>query len=102
MGLFSRSAADRSTEGQESDRRGQAASALNNSSPRTGETTANNKEEAEGDDEDEWDRRIKRTGCFEENERLQICHVDTGDWRKCMGEMAAFKECMKQHGRFTE
>ncbi|KAJ2612882.1 hypothetical protein H4S08_002506 [Coemansia sp. RSA 1365] len=50
-------------------------------------------------DEDEWDKRIRRTGCFEENERVLICHADTGDWRKCLREMTAFKQCMQQHGQ---
>ncbi|PIA16061.1 hypothetical protein COEREDRAFT_28837, partial [Coemansia reversa NRRL 1564] len=50
-------------------------------------------------DEDEWDKRIRRTGCFEENERVLICHADTGDWRKCLREMAAFKRCMQHHAQ---
>ena len=47
----------------------------------------------EDDEPDEWDQRIMRTGCHEENYRLQLCHADTGDWRKCMQEMKAFREC---------
>ncbi|KAJ1954985.1 hypothetical protein EC988_002131 [Linderina pennispora] len=47
-------------------------------------------------DDDEWDKRIKRTGCFEQNERLLICHADTGDWRQCAKEMLAFKKCMQR------
>ncbi|KAJ1812514.1 hypothetical protein LPJ56_005481 [Coemansia sp. RSA 2599] len=54
------------------------------------------------DDEDAWDKRIKTTGCFKENEALLICHADTGDWRKCLAEMNAFKQCMKRNGRFSE
>ncbi|KAI7830080.1 hypothetical protein BX661DRAFT_152988 [Kickxella alabastrina] len=54
------------------------------------------------DDDDAWDKRIKRTGCFKQNESLLICHADTGDWRKCLAEIAAFKACMKNHGQFEE
>ncbi|KAJ1789281.1 hypothetical protein LPJ59_005372, partial [Coemansia sp. RSA 2399] len=49
-------------------------------------------EQQRSNDDDEWDKRIKRTGCFDENETLLICHADTGDWRKCAKEMLAFKE----------
>ncbi|KAJ2371191.1 hypothetical protein IW150_004707 [Coemansia sp. RSA 2607] len=52
------------------------------------------------DDEDAWDNRIKKTGCFKENEALLICHADTNDWRKCLAEMNAFRQCMKQNGHF--
>ncbi|KAJ1664327.1 hypothetical protein EV178_004224 [Coemansia sp. RSA 1646] len=62
----------------------------------------NDGDDDDDDDDDEWDKRIQRTGCFEENERLLVCHADTGDWRKCAKEMLAFKECMKQHGRFQD
>ncbi|KAJ1753102.1 hypothetical protein LPJ79_000742 [Coemansia sp. RSA 1821] len=50
-------------------------------------------------DEDEWDRRIRRTGCFKENEDLLICHADTNDWRKCLRELTAFKEFPGHKGR---
>ncbi|KAJ2220325.1 hypothetical protein H4R99_002284 [Coemansia sp. RSA 1722] len=56
----------------------------------------------DGDEDDAWDQRIKTTGCFKENEALLICHADTGDWRKCLAEMNAFKRCMKRNGRFNE
>ncbi|KAG5418099.1 hypothetical protein I9W82_004428 [Candida metapsilosis] len=48
---------------------------------------------AAGDDDepDEWDRRIMDTGCHQENLKLQLCHADTGDWRKCLKEMQAFR-----------
>lgn len=42
---------------------------------------------------DEWDQRIMDTGCHEENLKLQLCHADTGDWRKCLKEMLEFKTC---------
>ncbi|KAJ1940938.1 hypothetical protein FBU59_003658 [Linderina macrospora] len=51
------------------------------------------------DDDDEWDKRIKRTGCFDENERLLICHADTGDWRQCTAQMLAFKQCMRRNAQ---
>ncbi|KAI9501341.1 hypothetical protein GGI25_004123 [Coemansia spiralis] len=61
----------------------------------TSDSAEHNTRETEGD---EWDERIKRTGCFAENEQLLVCHFDTGDWRKCLKEMAAFKECMRNIG----
>lgn len=45
------------------------------------------------DEPDEWDQRILDTGCHKENLTLTLCHADTGDWRKCLKEMQAFKEC---------
>ncbi|KAJ2722857.1 hypothetical protein GGI07_003044 [Coemansia sp. Benny D115] len=62
-----------------------------------------NAQGTEQDEEDDaWDKRIKDTGCFKENEALLICHADTGDWRKCLKELQAFKQCMKEHGRFDD
>ncbi|KAJ1727573.1 hypothetical protein LPJ72_005876, partial [Coemansia sp. Benny D160-2] len=49
------------------------------------------------DDDDEWTKRIKRTGCHMENERLILCHVDGGDWRKCGLEMSLFKQCIRRN-----
>ncbi|CUS23091.1 LAQU0S08e01926g1_1 [Lachancea quebecensis] len=50
------------------------------------------------DDEDAWDKRINDTGCYVENMALQLCHADTNDWRKCLGEMALFRQCWEQKG----
>lgn len=50
------------------------------------------------EDEDQWDKRINNTGCYVENLALQLCHADTNDWRECLGEMQAFKECWQQNG----
>ncbi|KAI9298011.1 DUF914-domain-containing protein [Neoconidiobolus thromboides FSU 785] len=48
--------------------------------------------EEEEEEEDEYDLRIKRTGCFKEHEALQNCYFETGrDWRKCREEMQAFR-----------
>lgn len=47
---------------------------------------------------DEWDERIEKTGCAEENERLLICHYDKQDWRQCLPEMEAFRKCWASHG----
>ncbi|KAJ1677916.1 hypothetical protein EV182_005177 [Spiromyces aspiralis] len=57
--------------------------------------------ESNDDDEDEWDKRIRRTGCYAENEALLICHADSHDWRKCLKEMKAFRDCMKAQGRLN-
>lgn len=45
------------------------------------------------EEEDPYNARIEKTGCFEENEKLLICFYDTKDWRKCAKEMQAFREC---------
>ncbi|KAJ2057515.1 Cytochrome oxidase assembly factor 4 [Coemansia sp. S2] len=47
------------------------------------------------DEDDAWDKRIRKTGCFAENEQLLVCHADTNDWRQCARELAAFKKCME-------
>lgn len=53
---------------------------------------------AEEDDRpDEWDQRILETGCYRENMALQLCHADKGDWRQCLSEMKAFKDCWAAH-----
>lgn len=49
------------------------------------------------EDPDEWDQRILDTGCFRENEALQLCHADKGDWRLCLQEMAAFRQCWERN-----
>ncbi|CAH2446883.1 Cytochrome c oxidase organization component [Komagataella phaffii CBS 7435] len=55
--------------------------------------SSNSKVQEIDDEPDEWDQRINKTGCAEENLQLQLCHADTGDWRKCINEMNAFREC---------
>lgn len=50
-------------------------------------------QQVQEDDPDEWDQRILKTGCYDENLLLQLCHADKGDWRKCLGEMEAFRKC---------
>ncbi|RKO95174.1 hypothetical protein CAUPRSCDRAFT_486, partial [Caulochytrium protostelioides] len=48
------------------------------------------------DEEDEWDARIRRTGCFPQHEALQDCYYEKKDWRRCRDEMAAFRECFRR------
>ena len=50
------------------------------------------------DEEDDWDQRIDKTGCYVENMALQLCHAETNDWRQCLGEMAMFRSCWSQKG----
>ncbi|KAL2119903.1 hypothetical protein VTJ04DRAFT_6864 [Mycothermus thermophilus] len=53
----------------------------------------------EDDDEpDEWDKRIIRTGCSEENARLTDCYWEKKDWRECKDEMQKFRDCWKRQG----
>ncbi|ODQ80003.1 hypothetical protein BABINDRAFT_161650 [Babjeviella inositovora NRRL Y-12698] len=51
----------------------------------------------EDDEPDDWDKRIIDTGCADENLKLQLCHADSGDWRKCTQEMEAFRKCWDEH-----
>ncbi|OJK03628.1 uncharacterized protein BO66DRAFT_393764 [Aspergillus aculeatinus CBS 121060] len=54
---------------------------------------------AEDDDEpDEWEKRINRTGCADEQMTLNDCVYQKKDWRSCQKEMEAFRECWKQQG----
>ncbi|RUS15712.1 hypothetical protein BC937DRAFT_92089 [Endogone sp. FLAS-F59071] len=54
------------------------------------------------DDPDEYNDRIRRTGCFEENEALQLCYYDRKDWRACSAEMQRFRECWRRHEQKTK
>ncbi|KAI8987523.1 hypothetical protein BDF20DRAFT_850728 [Mycotypha africana] len=47
----------------------------------------------EEEEEDPYNARIEKTGCYQENEDLQICFYDTKDWRQCKKEMEAFRAC---------
>lgn len=47
----------------------------------------------EEEEDDPYNARIEKTGCFQENEDLQLCFFDTKDWRKCKEEMQAFRDC---------
>lgn len=57
----------------------------------------NNMNPTEDDSPDEWDQRIIDTGCDKENLRLQLCHADTGDWRKCSKELEEFRMCWQKN-----
>ncbi|EMG49881.1 COA4 Cytochrome oxidase assembly factor 4 [Candida maltosa Xu316] len=65
----------------------------------TQSTTNSQTTNQDGDDDepDEWDQRILKTGCHDENLKLQLCHADTGDWRKCLKEMQLFRECWERN-----
>ncbi|PYH47640.1 uncharacterized protein BP01DRAFT_390157 [Aspergillus saccharolyticus JOP 1030-1] len=55
--------------------------------------------EVEDDDEpDEWEKRISRTGCADEQMTLNDCVYQKKDWRSCQQEMEAFRECWKKQG----
>lgn len=45
------------------------------------------------EEEDPYNARIEKTGCFQENERVLICYYENKDWRKCKEEMQAFRDC---------
>lgn len=48
-------------------------------------------------EEDEYEQRIRKTGCYDENEALQECFWKTKDWRQCQQEMKQFRECFQRH-----
>ena len=48
---------------------------------------------------DQFEVVVDRSGCREQHESLQICFVDSKDWRKCENEMKLFKECMDSMNR---
>jgi cytochrome c oxidase assembly factor 4 len=56
--------------------------------------------EEEEEEDDPWDKRIKDTGCFEENTRLLICKADKRDWRLCREELEAFRRCYARRPPF--
>jgi len=59
--------------------------------------THTNHEEAD-EEPDEWDQRITKTGCSEENLKLTDCYWEKKDWRACKDEMKEFQDCWKRHG----
>lgn len=63
--------------------------------------THSNKEEINSNPDlfdDEWDERIKNSGCYDENSNLQNCYSEKKDWRKCATEIEAFKSCWSKKG----
>lgn len=43
-----------------------------------------------------WDNRIISTGCYDKYLKLNDCHFDKKDYRRCVEEMESFKICMKK------
>ena len=52
---------------------------------------------AAADDDDAWTRRIKATGCADENTAVLLCYADTRDWRRCAPAVRAFRDCFERH-----
>ena len=40
---------------------------------------------------------LEETGCAELNDLVLLCYDKHKDWRKCQGEMRAFKECFQKY-----
>ncbi|PSR78557.1 hypothetical protein BD289DRAFT_485958 [Coniella lustricola] len=59
---------------------------------------ADEQAQVDDDEPDEWDKRILKTGCADENMRMTDCYYEKKDWRKCKDEMEAFTRCWKAHG----
>ncbi|CAI4213442.1 unnamed protein product [Parascedosporium putredinis] len=51
----------------------------------------------DNDEPDEWDQRIDRTGCADQNAKLTDCYFEHKDWRSCTAEMIAFQQCWRQN-----
>jgi cytochrome c oxidase assembly factor 4 len=49
------------------------------------------------EEEDEWNKRITKTGCRVEYEAMLDCHYEKKDYRKCVEEMKKFKECFAKN-----
>ncbi|CAG8796908.1 41139_t:CDS:1, partial [Gigaspora margarita] len=46
---------------------------------------------------DEYENIVRNTGCYQENQELQLCFTDKHDWRLCKVELEKFKECWKNN-----
>ncbi|KAI8372374.1 hypothetical protein EDC96DRAFT_500878 [Choanephora cucurbitarum] len=51
------------------------------------------------EEEDPYNARIEKTGCYKENEALQLCFYDKRDWRLCQEEMKAFRACFTKNSK---
>lgn len=48
------------------------------------------------DTPDEYEERIRKSGCEKENEKVLDCFYDNGkDWRKCQKELLQFRKCFQ-------
>lgn len=47
-------------------------------------------------EDDEWDDRIRKSGCYDQHVRLQDCFWEHKDWRKCSKELLEFKNCFEE------
>ncbi|KAJ3069754.1 hypothetical protein HDU98_007193 [Podochytrium sp. JEL0797] len=63
----------------------------------TGNIQIHNTANDEVDEQDEYNLRIQRTGCFPQHNALLDCHYASKDWRKCTSQMAAFRKCFERH-----
>jgi cytochrome c oxidase assembly factor 4 len=58
-----------------------------------------NVEGSGGEEEEEEDpiiAKLNKVGCLEAHYKVQDCYFDTKDWRKCVNEVNAFKDCLKE------
>jgi hypothetical protein len=63
-----------------------------------------NKSQEEDDDEDDEDlnpaeRMLKKSGCLELHYGVQECMAEHKDWRKCKGQVNAFRDCVAKHNK---
>lgn len=65
----------------------------------------NNKEKEttegeEGQELDQYEVSLRKSGCSEQHYQLQECYFNNGnDWRKCQHEIKLFKDCMSSEQR---
>ncbi|RWS04135.1 cytochrome c oxidase assembly factor 4-like protein [Dinothrombium tinctorium] len=49
------------------------------------------------DDDDPFDARIKKTGCYRHHIQVQECMFEHRDWRQCQQQLKLFKQCMDRY-----
>lgn len=53
------------------------------------------------DEEDVYERLVEKSPCAQFHFKLQECYSEHGDWRRCRGEMEAFRKCMAARARHS-
>uniref|UniRef100_A0A914CWS7 Uncharacterized protein n=1 Tax=Acrobeloides nanus TaxID=290746 RepID=A0A914CWS7_9BILA len=46
------------------------------------------------DEEDQVDKMIRNSGCWDHHTSVVNCMNDAQDWRKCQGQLQEFRKCM--------
>lgn len=69
---------------------------------KTGDNAVNDGDRGPDEEEDdEYVKMIKGTGCYEQHIVLHECYFDSKDWRKCRKELEEFKKCIQSNQKQT-